>query len=139
MTTPLVARLREKLRPDQVRDGAAEINLYRRDASNLVGQPAVVCFAESTADVQAIVRVANEFDVAFVPRGSGTGLAGGAVPSPGSIVISTSKMNQIVSIDAINRMAWVEPGVLNLDLSNQIENAPILQPRLIIKKLPELP
>ncbi len=120
MTTPLVARLRERLRPDQVRDGAAELNLYRHDASNLVGHPSVVCFAETTADVQAIVQVANEFDVPFVPRGSGTGLAGGAVPTTGSIVVSTSKMNQILSVDPVNRMAWVEPGVLNLDLSNQI-------------------
>ena len=120
MTTPLVGRLRERLRPDQVRDGAAEVNLYRRDASNLAGEPAVVCFAETTADVQAVVQVANEFGAAFVPRGSGTGLAGGAVPAIGSIVISTSKMNRILSVDAVNRMAWVEPGVLNLDLSKQI-------------------
>jgi glycolate oxidase len=120
VTSPLVSRLRERLRPDQVRDGAAEVNLYRHDASNLVGHPAVVCFAESTADVQVIVQVANEFNVPFVARGSGTGLAGGAVPATGSIVISTSKMNQILSVDAVNRMAWVEPGVLNLDLSNQI-------------------
>ena len=120
MTTPLVARLRERLRPDQVRDGAAEVNLYRRDASNLSGHPAVVCFAETTDDVTATVQVANEFGVPFVPRGSGTGLAGGAVPSSGSIVISTSKMNRIISVDHVNRLAWVEPGVLNLDLSKQI-------------------
>ena len=98
----------------------AEVNLYRRDASNLSGHPAVVCFAETVDDVQAIVRVANEFGVPFVPRGSGTGLAGGAVPPTGSIVISTSKMNRIVSVDPVNRTAWVEPGVLNLDLSKQI-------------------
>jgi glycolate oxidase len=119
VTTPLVARLREVVRPDQVRDGAGEVNLYRRDASNLSGHPAVVCFAETVDDVQAIVRVANEFGVPFVPRGSGTGLAGGAVPPTGSIVISTSKMNRIVSVDPVNRIAWVEPGVLNLDLSKQ--------------------
>ena len=120
MTAPLVARLRERLRPDQVRDGAAEVNLYRHDASNLVGHPAVVCFAESATDVQAIVQVANEYGVPFVPRGSGTGLAGGAVPPTGSIVISTTKMNRIISIDSVNQMAWVEPGVLNLDLSTQV-------------------
>jgi glycolate oxidase len=120
VTTPLVARLRERLRPDQVRDGPAEVNLYRHDASNLIGHPAVVCFAETTADVQAVIQVANEFDVPFVARGSGTGLAGGAVPATGSIVISTSKMNRIISVDPLNRLAWVEPGVLNLDLSKQI-------------------
>jgi glycolate oxidase len=119
-STPLVRRLREVLRPDQVRDGTTELNLYRRDASALAGRAAVVCFAESTTDVQAVVRVANEFGVPFVARGSGTGLAGGAVPPDGAIVVSTSKMNRILSVDPVNRLAWVEPGVLNLDLSQQI-------------------
>ena len=119
-TTALVERLRSRLRPDQVRDGAAEVNLYRRDASNMAGQASVVCFAESTGDVRAIVQVANEFGIPFVARGSGTGLAGGAVPMGGAIVVSTSKMNRILSVDAVNRLAWVEPGVLNLDLSKQI-------------------
>jgi glycolate oxidase len=115
----LVSRLESVLRPDQVRSTATEVHLYRHDASNLSGRASVVCFVESTADVQAVVRTANEFGVPFVARGSGTGLAGGAVPLDGSIVISTSKMNRILSVDSVNRLAWVEPGVLNLDLSKQ--------------------
>ena len=118
----MVECLRTALRPDQVRDSESEVHLYRHDASNLSGRASVVCFVESTADVQAVVRVANQFDTPFVARGSGTGLAGGAVPLDGSIVISTSKMNRILSVDAVNRTAWVEPGVLNLDLSNQVEH-----------------
>ena len=116
----LVDRLRSVLRPDQVRDSAAEVSLYRHDASNLEGHAAVVCFPESTDDVRAVVAVANEFGVPFVARGSGTGLAGGAVPTGGAIVLSTTKMNRILSVDAVNRQAWVEPGVLNLDLSKEI-------------------
>jgi glycolate oxidase len=115
----LVSRLESVLRPDQVRGSATEVHLYRHDASNLSGRASVVCFVESTADVQAVVRTANEFGVPFVARGSGTGLAGGAVPLDGSIVISTSKMNRILSVDSVSRLAWVEPGVLNLDLSKQ--------------------
>ena len=115
-----MSRLRQRLRADQVRDADAEVNLYRRDASNMAGHPAVVCFAETTDDVRAIVQIANEFGVPFVARGSGTGLAGGAVPTEGAIVVSTSKMNRILSVDPVNRQAWVEPGVLNLDLSKQI-------------------
>jgi glycolate oxidase len=116
----VVRRLRQLLPTDQVRDGSAELNLYRRDASNLTGHAGVVCFATSTADVVAAVRVANEFGVPFVARGSGTGLAGGAVPMSGAIVISTTKMDRVLSVDAVNRQAWVEPGVLNLDLSRQV-------------------
>ena len=69
MTSPLVERLRSNLRADQVRDAAAELHLYRHDASNMSGKPAVVCFAESVADVQEVVRAANEFGVPFVARG----------------------------------------------------------------------
>lgn len=86
----------------------------------MANKAGIVCFAESTADVQAIVQIAAEFEVPFMARGSGTGLAGGAVPPPGAIVISTTKMNKILSVDPVSRMAWVEPGVLNLDLSKQI-------------------
>src|SRR5207344_686457 len=56
----------------------------------------------------------------FVARGSGTGLAGGAVPLDDAVVISTMKMNRIVSVDAASRQAWVEPGVLNLDLTRAV-------------------
>lgn len=116
----VAARLRAVIRPDQVRDGTTETHLYRRDASTMSDKAGIVCFAESTADVQAIVEIAAEFGVPFLARGSGTGLAGGAVPPPGAIVISTTKMNKIISVDPVSRMAWVEPGVLNLDLSKQI-------------------
>jgi glycolate oxidase len=118
----LVERLRSVIRADQVRDSDTEIHLYRHDASNLSGRAGVVCFVESTDDVQAVIRVANEFAVPFVARGSGTGLAGGAVPTDGAIVISTAKMNRVLSVDPVNRLAWVEPGVLNLDLSNQTKH-----------------
>jgi glycolate oxidase len=120
MTDEVVAALRERIDPTQVRSGATETRLYRRDASNMTGRAGVVVFAESTADVQAAVEIASRFGVPFLARGSGTGLAGGAVPPDGAIVISTSKMNRIISVDAENRQAWVEPGVLNLDLSTQI-------------------
>ncbi len=116
----VVAELRRRLRPDQVRDGETEKRLYRRDSSNMVGAAGAVCFPETPADVQAIVAVANEHRVPFLARGSGTGLAGGAVPCDGAIVISTSKMNRVRSVDHVNGLAWVEPGVLNLDLSNQV-------------------
>ena len=116
-----VARaLRVRLRDDQVRDSLTMRNLYRRDASNMTGRAGIVCFAESTEDVQACVQVAADMGVPFMARGSGTGLAGGAVPPPDAIVISTTKMNKILSVDEVNRIAWVEPGMLNLDLSKQI-------------------
>ncbi len=114
--------LRARLRPDQVRDSEMLLHLYRRDASNLSGRAGLVVLAESTADVQSCVQVAQRFGVPFVARGSGTGLAGGAVPPDGALVISTTKMNRVLSVDPVNLMAWVEPGVVNLDLSKHTAN-----------------
>jgi glycolate oxidase len=66
------------------------------------------------------VRAAVRHGVPFVARGAGTGLAGGAVPLHDAVVITTTKMNRVLSVDHVNRFAWVEPGVLNLDLTRQV-------------------
>ena len=112
--------LRNAIGADRVRDGGAELSLYRRDAGHMTGAASVVCFPVSTAEVAACVRVATAAAVPFVARGSGTGLAGGAVPPDGAVVIALTKMNRIRSVDTDARRAWVEPGVLNLDLSRAV-------------------
>jgi glycolate oxidase len=116
----VVGELRRALAPERVRDGTAELELYRRDAGHMNGSAAVVCFPLDTAEVAACVRVSAEAGRPFVARGSGTGLAGGAVPPDGAVVISLTKMNRIRSVDPVARRAWVEPGVLNLDLSRAV-------------------
>lgn len=120
MKDGLIEALRRVLPLDQVHTGIAERGLYGRDASNMAGRTDVVCLATSTSDVQRILEVCHRFDAPFVARGSGTGLAGGATPLDGAVVVSTAKMNRILSIDVAQRMAWVEPGVLNLDLTRQV-------------------
>ncbi len=107
---------------DRVHDGVAHRSLYRKDASNMEGATSVVCLPRTTDEVRACVESANRHGVPFVARGSGTGLAGGAVPLDGEVVISLSRMTDIVSVDPVNRRAWVQPGVLNLDLSNQLQH-----------------
>ncbi|MGI9051472.1 MAG: FAD-binding oxidoreductase, partial [Ilumatobacteraceae bacterium] len=116
----LVGDLRRALSSERVRDGRTELSLYRHDASNLEGAAVAVCFPTTTAEVQACVEIATFHGVPFVPRGSGTGLAGGAVPPDGAIVVSTTKMGEILSVDVPGRRAWVQPGVLNLDLSRAV-------------------
>ncbi|HRE03631.1 MAG TPA: FAD-binding oxidoreductase, partial [Ilumatobacteraceae bacterium] len=86
------------------------------------GQAGVVCFPLTTAEVQAVVQACCRHEQPWVARGSGTGLAGGATPLDGAVVISLAKMNRIVSVDAGARTAWVEPGVLNLDLSRAVHH-----------------
>jgi glycolate oxidase len=116
----LVADLRSALGAANVRTGATELGLYRRDASNMSGSAGVVCLPETTEQVQACVAAAHRHRVPFVARGSGTGLAGGAVPPDGAVVIVTTRMNQVLSVDPVNRRAWVQPGMLNLDLSRHL-------------------
>src|SRR5262245_18614448 len=76
----LVRELRMVLGADRVRTGPTELVLYGRDASNMNGQTSVVCLPTSAAEVQMCVKAAVTYGVPFVARGSGTGLAGGAVP-----------------------------------------------------------
>lgn len=114
--------LRDAIGAERVRTGPTELGLYRKDASNMEGSTSVVCLPETTEQVQACVRVANRHGTPFVPRGSGTGLSGGAVPLDGSVVIATSRMNAITYVDEVNRLAWVQPGLLNLDLSRRVDH-----------------
>lgn len=118
--TSLLDDLRAALDDRRVRSGPTELSLYRKDASNMQGATAAVCLPETTAEVQACVAAAVRHGVPFVARGSGTGLSGGAVPLDGAVVIATTKMNRLLSVDEIDRFAWVQPGMLNLDLSNQL-------------------
>jgi glycolate oxidase len=99
-----------------------ELALYARDAGVAEGRAAAVCFPDSAAGVAAAVRVAVEHRRPFVARGSGTGLAGGATPLDDPVVIVTTRCNRVLDIDAAQRVAWVEPGVLNLDLSRAVRH-----------------
>ncbi len=118
--TALAADLRAALASDRVRTGSTELGLYARDASNISGSAGVVCFPLTTAEVQECVRAAVKHRVPFVARGAGTGLAGGATPLNHALVITLTKMDRVLSVDEVNRFAWVEPGVLNLDLTRQV-------------------
>jgi glycolate oxidase len=120
MTRHLRKALERVVSASRVHVSDVERDLYGRDASNISGRAAAVCFPISAEEVRGIVGVCRDFGVPFVPRGSGTGLAGGAVPPPGAVVISLSKMNRILSVDVDNRLAWVEPGVLNLDVTRAV-------------------
>jgi glycolate oxidase len=119
--TSLVAELRAVLGDERVRAGDHDLALYGRDASTIRGGDAsVVCFPETAVEVQECVRAARRHDRPFVARGAGTGLAGGAVPLDGAVVVVTTRMTRIISIDPDGRLAWVQPGVLNLDLTRAV-------------------
>ncbi|MSO37567.1 MAG: FAD-binding protein [Acidimicrobiia bacterium] len=106
----------------RVRAEPLELILYQSDAGTARGQASVVCFPESIDDLSFAIRAANRHRVSFVARGSGTGLAGGATPVANSLVIVMTRMNRILEVDPVGRVAWVEPGVLNLDLTRSVRH-----------------
>src|SRR6266705_2173013 len=82
--------------------------------------PAAVLLPATTEQVQAIVRVCHRERIPFVARGSGTGLSGGALPIENGIVISLARMNRILEIDIPNARVLVEPGVINLSVTQAV-------------------
>ncbi len=84
------------------------------------GSAGLVAFPRSAGDVSTCMRVAAAHGLPVVPRGSGTGLAGAATPIGDALVVVTTKMNRIMEVRAEDRLAWVEPGVFNLDLSDAL-------------------
>lgn len=83
--------------------------------------PEVVIMAENTNQVAAVVKLANEFHFPVVPRGAGTGLACGAVPIYGGVVLSLEKMNKIIEVNEDAMYAIVEPGVRTSDLQKAVD------------------
>ncbi|MEJ2308614.1 MAG: FAD-linked oxidase C-terminal domain-containing protein [Gammaproteobacteria bacterium] len=86
---------------------------YAYDNSRRQAPPGAVIFAVSHDQVLAVVSACNRFGIPLVSRGSGTGTTGATVPLDRAVVLSFERMNRILSIDADNRMATVEPGVTN--------------------------
>jgi glycolate oxidase len=116
----LVADLVAALGPERVLTRPLELALFARDASVMEGRAAAVCFPRTVEEVQACVRIARRHGRPVTPRGSGTGLAGGAVPVEDPVVVVTTKMDRVLEVDPDERVAWVEPGVLNLDLTRAV-------------------
>ena len=81
--------------------------------------PQAVVLPSTAEEVSRVVRLAHDHGVPLVPRGAGTGLSGGAVAIEGGILLVTTRMNRILEVDPVNRCAVVEPGVINLHVSQR--------------------
>src|SRR5581483_450027 len=85
------------------------------------GAPDVVVLPASAEQVEAVVRACLEAGVPIVPRGSGTGLIGGAMATRGGVMVGVNRMDRVLEVDLANRYAVVEPGVINLALTRLVE------------------
>ncbi len=98
-----------------------QLGTYECDGlTNFRVMPAAVALPASGAQVQALVRVCHREQIPFVARGSGTGLSGGALPVDGCLVISLARLNRILEVDLPNARVVVEPGVINLQVTQQV-------------------
>jgi glycolate oxidase len=114
----MLEELRALVGAGNVLSDPEELMVYECDGFALHRHPPeVVVLPSSTEEIARIVAFANKHRIPFVPRGAGTGLSGGALPRFGGIIISLTRMKTIHKLDFENRLAEVQPGVINLDLS----------------------
>jgi len=104
-------------------DRDEDLSLYEYDGGVDKHRPDLVVFPRTTAEVAALVKLAQEFGIPFVGRGSGTGLSGGAIPVEGGLMVAFARMNRILEIDLENERAVVQPGVVNLDITLAVQGS----------------
>lgn len=108
-----IAQLGKLFPPDRVYTDPVDCYAYAYDNTRKVFPPDAVVFPLSTLEVQAAVKFCNETRIPLVPRGRGTGTAGGSLPESGGIALSLERMVRIVKVDPANRVIVAEPGVIN--------------------------
>lgn len=119
--TDLRAALEAVVGADRCLTRPEELFVYECDGLTAErGEASAVVFPASTGEVQQIVRACRAAGAAFVPRGAGTGLSGGAQPADGAVIIECSRMNRIRELDLENRIAVIEPGMVNAELSQAV-------------------
>jgi glycolate oxidase len=112
-----VDRLRKIVGKRHVLSAADDLRSYQYDASIDRAMPEAVVLPGSAAEIAEVVRACDDRGYPFVARGAGTGLSGGAIAEKGGVVICTARLHRIIEIDADNRLAVVEPGVPNAEIS----------------------
>ncbi|MFZ1346145.1 MAG: FAD-linked oxidase C-terminal domain-containing protein [Tabrizicola sp.] len=118
----IVARLRAVLPADAVIDAPEELRVYECDALTAYRCPPLAAvLPRTTAEVAAVLRLCREEGVPVVPRGSGTSLAGGAMPTADSVILGVARMNAVLETDYDNRFIRVQSGRTNLSVSGAVE------------------
>jgi glycolate dehydrogenase FAD-linked subunit len=123
--TELIAELESLLSPAAVVSDESELLVYESDGFTIAkARPAAVVFPTTAAEVAEVMKLLGRHGAFLVPRGSGTGLAGGCVAFEKGVIVSTARMNRILRIDTENRVAHVQAGVRNTQLSEAVAATP---------------
>lgn len=118
----LVARMRAIVGPDNVLTATADLAVYECDGFTIAKtRPDVVVFPTSTDQIVGVVKACDELGISFLARGAGTSLAGGCVLVGGGVMIALARMKRILEINVRDRYVVVEPGVVNVWLTNALK------------------
>lgn len=129
MEKAIINKLREIVGSENVLDSFEDKLLYSYDGTPMVsGMPEAIVLPGDVEQISRILKLANQEDFSVVPRGSGTGLSGGSVPVPNSIILLMNRWDKIIEIDTDNLMAWVEPGVVTAKLQAAVEKHNLFYP-----------
>src|ERR1043166_6773391 len=121
---PLIDRLRRAVGPENVLAAHSDLVVYECDGFTIEkNSPDVVVFPRTTEQIAEIVKLCRAAGVTFLPRGAGTSLAGGCLPVGGGVMIVLTRMKEILEIDLRNRYAVVQPGVVNIWLTNALRGS----------------
>jgi glycolate oxidase len=124
----LVDELKEIVGDENVLTTPEELLCYSYDGTVLQHMPQIVALPRTTAEVAATVKLAHRERMPLVPRGAGTNLAGGTIPIRGGIVLSLTRMTDILEIDTVNMVAVVQPGVVTGKLQAQVAKQGLYYP-----------
>src|SRR3972149_3211714 len=111
-----------------VHSGPAERVAYSYDATFQQYPPEAPASPATTEQVVAVLRLVHQEEVPVIPRGSGTGLAGGTIPTPGSLVLNLARLRNRLEIDVANSVAVVDAGVITADLRGAGEAQGLFSP-----------
>lgn len=118
----VLTRLVEIVGKSGILSAREELLVYECDGFTIEkNSPDVVVFPTTTEQVADIVKLCNRHEIPFVPRGAGTSLAGGCLPIGGGVMIALTRMKQILEVNLRDRYAIVEPGLVNLHLTNHLK------------------
>jgi len=129
MNKAILEKIKQIVGPDNFLDSPEDKLVYSYDGTPMLSHaPEAIVLPRAVDQISAILKLANDDNFSVVPRGSGTGLSGGSVPSDDSIVLLMNHWDKITEIDTDNLMAWVEPGVITGKFQQAVEAENLFYP-----------
>lgn len=132
MKQEIIEKFKSIVGPEHLLDRFEDCACYAYDASAISvtkkEMPALVVFPASTEEVSQLLRLANMEKIPIIPRGAGSNVTGGTIPSEGSVIMVMTRMNRILKIDQINFVAELEPGVITADFQAEVEKLNLFYP-----------